>query len=310
MTKFLGFLGSLLLVAGLVAPAQASLLGSLLTFNGQLDTVNLQAPGLVGVIDNGGSGLGLQVGDVGFGFIASNQLTNDGGTDVTTSKAIVTVFAAQVAPGLPGTAPGVLSLVAPTNPAQSLYGLLSAAGNGFTSVFDTAGLQTDTIAMVISSVGNQSAAGLTGNAGPTTSNWLSTSFFDPSKYQFEALLDTSNGGFFDLSLNNPFAGNQSAGFHIAKHAFGAGTQFIPVDGVRLPEGFPPVTVGVDVSLEPFSFGPALNTGTPPTQGQRGWVVRGSVSTASINAVPEPMSLLAFAGLFGAAGLRRFKAKKS
>ncbi|QDV82875.1 hypothetical protein TBK1r_18070 [Stieleria magnilauensis] len=286
------YFSSLVLVVGLSVSCNAGYLNSILTFNGIADSIDNTAPGLVGIIDNGG-GPGLHVGDVGFGFVTSNTVSNDGtGTPGTVSRTIVTMFAAEVASSA---TPGLFSLVAPTAPGQTLFGLLSAASNGFAAQFDTASLKSDTIAMVISSNFPQGTGALTGASGPTTSDWLSAAEFSPTNYDFEALLDISDGGFFDLfTFAAPpiTSGIQSGGFSVTKHALDPSTIFVPVPATKLPSGS---QVLVDVGLGPLFVSPSLD-GQPNKAKERGWVLTGSVSSVTINVVPEPSSAMCFAAI--------------
>lgn len=297
------FLGML---AVLAVPAQAGLLGNVLTFNGTQDRIDNTAPALVAFIDNDGVG-GLTIGDVGFGFVSSNEVVNDGGPGaISLTRTIVTVFAAQVGAL---NSDGAFQLIAPTNAAQSLYGLLNDAGNGFASVFDTAGLQSDVVAMVISSNAAQAPGDLTGFGGPTTANWLTNQFTD-SDYGFEALLDLNDGGFFDLYQDPlfPALATQSGGFNVAKHSFGPSTQFLDVTANRVPSL---TSVAVDVGLSVVNISPS-DPDAPENYVGRGWTLTGNASSVTVNAVPEPTTVLAFVsiGLAGVGASRRRVRKAS
>ncbi len=270
-------------LAMFAVPAQAGVLSSLLTFNGTTDALQASTS-RVNVVDTDGS-LDISSGDVVYGFIEFNQVLQDGGfNQAVTPATLAAVFSVEVGAGTPLGPTTVYDLVAASG-ASSVASLTGLAGIGATDPFaivstsatvNTAGpayAETTTTARTF-------AEGFTAAAG--TPDGL-TAF---SGWDLE--LTASLTGADDFFLFQDFGGFgfQTGGATVtSKPGLSPGVVFLPVPTVLPPGGAPS---GLSSEI-------ALGLTAVTASSINGWGFSGN-SSFKINAVPEPATLLAFAGI--------------
>lgn len=265
----------------LPASAQAGVLSSLLTFNGTEDLLIDQSRSSLFDADSSG---GFSLGDVLYGYVSIDQVDADNdGLDVQdiSPDAVVFAFAAKITGA---NLNGSINLGASDVAGYTLGDLLDAD--------------------VYSNVTNASETIFVGLEGTPVANVLDESTFD-SLDDFNAgngLSYILSGGiaggsddFFHFRAAPPgfgFIGAEAGGFTIFDHGFGSGTTFVDVDSGRLD--------GLADTQHNISL---LNGFISEASSGSVWDFTNN-SDFLVNAVPEPSSLLAFAGVFGLGLMRR------
>lgn len=302
-------------VAVLAQAADAGIISSVLTFNGQTDQINtINNPvGRSSFLDQDSSG-SLNAGDIVFGWIASTGTTTDVsvsdpfnpdnpvnqsplGTPHTLgqNQYLASVFSGVVNDG-PNPGSTFLTAVNPgANTGLSIPELLSGFGTQLNGVTNAS------LAVLSGSTAN----GVSDLADASLLDFVSGNYFSNSDFDLE-FAATLDGGFFE---NQPTFGSQfgqRAGANVI-----ASTQVggIGSDIVFLPE--PTVTIFDNVSGQAdLALDNTFVTATP--NDSSGFVFTVQSSSIRVNAVPEPSSMLAFAGIAGLGyiGRRRRNAAKA
>lgn len=279
-------------------PAQAGVLGSNLSFDGLVDTI--EDTSVDNVIDNG-DGI-LSAGDVLYGIASIDSTTAQNPTSGSLAIAFATEIASINATG--GITFGLVS-----DPLKDIESLL---GPTFAGSFSDPGRT------IFAVLGNAAAKGSLEDPETGQTGALFTGNFTDDGFGGGLGGFASEGGwsveltgglvaaddFFEAQLFAPIdafgfaTAIQRAAFSVIDSTLGAGVVFTDVSVDPLLGGG---TVQADVSLFDGSVNGLLAVGrTPTTGGLNGWLYRDSADF-QINAVPEPSALLAFAGI-GFAGV--------
>ena len=312
--RFIKFAVLAALFALPVSSADAGILSSILTLNGTADQVNtINNPvGLSGFVDQNQNNI-LDAGDIGFGFIASTQVTNDivtsdpfnpnspvgigSGTPAAfgPNEYLAAVFSGVVNDGpLPGQT--FLTAVDPT------------AGTGFSIPelfpdFADAGEQLDGVDNAVVAVVSGSTANGVNDLTDTDASNLGT-FFTDADFELEFALGV-DGGFFQSSVIAPggvFGGGPQLGQRAALNVIDGtqGTGFASAPFIPVPVAglfTPPEVTAADVAVD--------NTLVALDQPANGFQFTIESSSIRLNAVPEPSTCIAFACIgFLAMGRRR------
>jgi hypothetical protein len=307
-----------LCVAALAAfsvPAQAGVLSSLMTFNGNPD--KLQDDSVAQVIDTQGNVNVLEVGDLlqgAFQISSVSGLPSGSGGAVPTGQSVYGVFSLEVL-----TVDATQATFGAATGANSVLSLLGGQGvdlNGFTD--DTAG-----IALIESSTSGVLTSGLTPNNSGTaasisdpnlgSTNGIPTQFGSDFETVFTLGFDGVDDAHVvvaetgvDLTDLTSVPANDLSSVQIAKYygtytiledTFGSSVTFLPlVNSVLSNTG--------DVIITNGEIG-----GTDNLAYNNGWLFQDD-GDFFINAVPEPSSFLAFAGLLGLGATVRRRRKNS
>jgi hypothetical protein len=296
MSRFFCVIAAVLTVAG---TSQAGVLSSLLTFNGQTDQIGATNSTSVNVLDIDTSG-GFSLGDVFYGFVEFSNSANDllAPPPPTSSgqigdNALVIAFSAEIL-GY-DSVNDVFSFGAVTDTDLSVKSLLgSVVGKG--SLLDTD---------IVAALGfpNGGPPEITGNFAETVTPFGAYTAGDipDGLKNFGASWNVELAG--DLSGTDDFlqysnSTNSQSGGLTARilPGFPGGTQLIPVPTTLPYPGLTGTPTGSasDLSLELTSVN---------SKGLDGWSFQ-SQSRFRLNAVPEPSSVLAFAGMVGCVGFVR------
>ncbi|OYP33000.1 PEP-CTERM sorting domain-containing protein [Rhodopirellula sp. MGV] len=282
--KKLQFAAFMALVCLQIQSASATVLGSLLTFDGVEDS--LVDDSRSSFFDNDGNGV-ISVGDVVYGFAAMSEAgpTN---SETSITDQVVAVFAVQVT----GTdLTGTLLNGGVTTPGQDLGSLLT--GTGFAPIDNGLG---DAAFVILSH------AGLT----PEPLSFSSISDFTSADWEYEATLGFATGSNDYLHVDATFQPDGGGGFVLASaterggftvlDSVFTGAKFLPVSNLRLDEtGFSSHEVVLDNAI--------IQDAGPTSP----WDFIDQ-ARFRLNAVPEPASALAFAGIMGLAGFSRRRRK--
>ena len=288
-------------------PVSASLLSSLLTFNTTEDKLVDQSQATY--VDLDGSG-GYSVGDVIYGFLKVDTITNDVGTGSEDSfdpspNQIGLMFSAQIAEivttlgGLAGT---TYDLKATSTAGYKLADLLETDLK--TEITPLLTSESDTVFIGVS----------TTSADPDIISFDSIDDFTGALYDFELAggidpgtlsdADPDNDDFFHFLNTSSFNGEEAGGFTVFDHAFGPPTVFQPVS-VDKDFSF----LGTEFSFHDVSLfeGTVTAVGVPTTVDGHLAVNLTDNSNFGINAIPEPSTMAVWGLLttvFGVAALRR------
>ena len=283
--------------------ADAGILSSALTFNGQADQINtINNPvGRSTFVDgsNANNVMGeLDAGDIVYGWIGSTQVTND----------IATSNPFNPANPVDGTPPGdvvpfggdnylaaVFSGVVNDgdNPGETfLTAVDPTAGTGFSipellGDFSDVGEQLDGVNNAIAAVVTGSTTGGVNDLVNSSASDLST-FFDDASFDLEFAL-TADDGFYQSQFF-PSLGQaaQRAGLNVIAGTESGGFTDPFID-VPVEELFSPSSVdSADVALD--------NTFVALSAPQNGYAFTVQSSSIRLNAVPEPSSALTFVGI--------------
>lgn len=298
----------------MASTAQAGILSSVLTVNGVEDQLSTTSPaGLASVIKADGSAWNpststLASGDIVYGFVASNSGFNDilgspSSMDFAGNNA-VGMFAGELQASGSG-----FNLVMPTD---SSFRLSSLVDDSFASSF--AGFEDQAMFAMISGANGVAVTTPAIEADDSTGEGLK--YFTADDYGLDFLASTSDlgdgQGFFQFLGTpgvEPQIGQQRAGLNVLPGSGALGDlEFVDVAIDSLFS--PPTVTDADVALDST----LVNLTTNPADqsfANRGWEFRTTSSAIRLNVVPEPTSLVSFAGLalLGLGGLRRRKGAK-
>ncbi|TWT56272.1 PEP-CTERM sorting domain-containing protein [Allorhodopirellula solitaria] len=286
-------------LAVFAVPAQAGLLGSVLTFNGLEDLISTTSPaGLAAYVDLGATG--YSDGDIIYGFVVAGVGLNDSATgqDFMGGHAVA-MFSAQLMQGSGG-----YNLVAPD--AVSGYRL----GDLIDPVFaaEIAGVADDVVAVMLS---GGSGSLLSSYASADNSSGDGLKHFGSSDYDLEiaaGLQDMGQGagpGFFQFEggSSGGSIGLQRGGFNVLSGVGDLGS--LTFKNVASNSLFsPPATTEANIALDTTFVKLA---GTTPSN--NGWTYQTTSDGIRLNAVPEPATILAFTGL-GLIGLCSRRRRRS
>ncbi|MCG8649876.1 MAG: PEP-CTERM sorting domain-containing protein [Pirellulales bacterium] len=291
-------------LAAFATTAQAGTLGSALTFNGLEDEIQASSS-RVNVIDQDNSG-GISAGDLVYGFVDFNQILQDSSFnfDVTTIGSLAGVFAVEV-----GTPTGnVFPLGAVSSPPNSGLNLASlvdpalapfiGATDQFAILGNSSNINTAAFTETVTTARGFGDGFTAAPSGGATPDGLLG--FD-STWDVELTANFTTADDFFLFFDGGAFGLQTGGATITSQPGLGGAAFVPVD-TTLPPGGTPSGLTSDIALD-------LTLVTPsPTNG---FGFSGDASFR-INAVPEPTSIAAFAGIaaLGLGARRRRKAAKA
>ena len=287
----------------IASQAEAGLLSSLLTFNGSQDNLTDQSVDSFIDVDNSGD---LSLGDVLYGVATIDQITadvNDPGAtaeDVAPGR-IALAFAAQIDSFDTLAIPVINELRADVT-----FGAVTGAGPTLDDLLGGNGLISDNSIFAvferptgtnpIDFVNTSSGTGLL----PLTDG------SDPWDYVASGGIDLTTDDFFEAELTFELSslefdsGEQRGGFSVFDHTFAPGVQFLGVDVENI--------AGTAVTSHHLTVndGSVISPADSP-QIDNGWEFENNFAF-SINAVPEPSSFLAFAGLaIAGLGVRRRRA---
>lgn len=327
MKRIFGALGIALLMA---TSAQASILGDALTGNGDTDTLIDDSVGLIQDLDGSGS---ISVNDVIQGVIYFNEVKRDGvlfpeTADPLNGKTLMAVYSLEV-DSINGNFVnlGAISSVGVNgaHSISSILGLTDFAGElaGLTNTGSAATLTNDaTFALFETSSGDFSTSSLSAAGGSLVTagkigNLISGTAWDISliggltgddfqQIQVGSASYLTLANLATLGQGTQFAGYESA-MTVISHNMGGNITFLPLTRENLSSPLPPAEAIGDVVS---SASPGIMTSTA-SEAIRGWHF-GDDGEFQVNITPEPASMLAWAGLMGAAGLvaaRRRKAAK-
>ena len=260
--------------------ANASILGSLLSFDGNVDTLVDQ--GFANVYDGATGNLtsDFSVGNVIAGFVTIDQ-AGDPPSDISPSS-VVFAFVAEIA-GVNGLSPlgtPVLDLQASTVAGLQLTDFLAG-----TEAADGSGNEADEAGTVFAVF-----EGISPPAVDPSSVSSVADFTAANGYSY-----TGSGGivssddFFEFTpLPVPFGGNigfQAGGFSIIDNPLGGGTVYLPV-------GTQSQVVGSGTTFHDVII---TQSNITDDSGNANFALGGNTNF-QLNAVPEPSSLISFAGL--------------
>ncbi len=280
--------------------AQAGLLGSALTFNGSEDRISTVNPAGLAAFVNLGGGAGFDPGDVVYGFLASSGGVNDFLTPGLSPFGLgggygVAMFAAEL---VAGPAPGLFNLAPVTTAGYKLEDLVDAEFSAELTGKDAM------VAVITGDVGGTVFDGFIA-ADNTTGDGLK--HFTGTDFDLEFAANTadagSGAGFFQFAPGGGSVGTQKGGFNVIAGVGDLGSAPIVFLDVPITSLFaPPPTTKAHIGLD-TTF---VNAGVSAVP--RGWAFETQSFGIRLNAVPEPSSFLAFAGLVGIAGLGRRRRK--
>ena len=281
------------LVAVFALNAQAGILSSNLSFNGIADLIVDQSRS--NLVDNG-DGV-LSVGDIVYGYLNFDERSLDGGGNANISGGELTaLFAVEISNDLglhPSGFGKVFEHKAATGFLTSLLDAALVAEGVGGAAFDAS-----TIAIIVESTTSVDPENVATSLG----------FFTGAAWDAVATVGKlASTDFFqirDLGLLFGGSAQEAASLSVLQTSAAAG---LPSPSAFLSNVGADVLTDTDAAFDTFGQ-VALRDGTifPNTNTDNGSWVFNDRTNFAINAVPEPTSLLAFAGLFGfgAVGFRR------
>lgn len=293
MSRLLTFTLACLLGAA-ASPAQASILGGYLTFDGPVHRTSppsrgggedlLKSNALSVLVDQGAPGFDKD--DVVWGMLKLNSIGVSSLTpkNVSLTNQIVVVFSARIDAPTPS---GAINLV-PVGDATNPYDLRKLLDPSVQN-----GLSDQTLATVLSSGPPQAPDDDPWNWSPTQISDPATGFSVANGWSWELTADLQPGtdDFYHFLPTGLTSGIDATALTITSSSFP--TTWLPVDVADFAGG---VHLG-DLTLDRGFVGLAA-----PAQLARGWTFTDD-SSLFVNAVPEPTSL-AVLGVLGAAALLR------
>ncbi|MEM6364595.1 MAG: PEP-CTERM sorting domain-containing protein [Planctomycetota bacterium] len=282
-----------------MSTSSSGLLASIAAFN-EFDGGPNEQPNYAYVDGDGSGDFGL--GDILYGIAQIDQVTPDSGASANVPPAnIALAFAAEVvAVNVVADVPGILSV------ADFTFGAVTDTNNSIHSLIGAglAGTLSDTdIFAVFERASGTNPIDLA-NTAPAGSMLQSFTNVGPNPYDFVMAGDLSGADdFFEARLNCNGAGefingSQAGGFIFTQNTLSPGTVFLPVatvgvDGTAL--GFSQVTIDQGSNISPSTDTPEMN----------GFEFQNNTQF-TVNAVPEPATMLAFGAIAGLGLVRRHR----